>query len=122
MPVSISPRPAPRSGWRSTWSGIRWTCQASPGSARMRCRSAWPTSPRCWPRNRAQLKGVLTTQSVLAGIGNAYSDEILHAARLSPFAIAARLTEAQVSTLYAAMRQHPVRRGAAARWDSGRRP
>ena len=55
--------------------------------------------------NRAQLKGVLTSQSVLAGIGNAYSDEILHAARLSPFAIAARLTEAQVSTLYTAMRE-----------------
>ncbi|HEU5271862.1 MAG TPA: DNA-formamidopyrimidine glycosylase family protein [Jatrophihabitans sp.] len=54
---------------------------------------------------RAQLKGVLTSQTVLAGIGNAYSDEILHAARLSPFAIAARLTEAQVSTLYTAMRQ-----------------
>jgi formamidopyrimidine-DNA glycosylase len=54
---------------------------------------------------RAQIKGVLTSQSVLAGIGNAYSDEILHAARLSPFAIAARLTESQVSTLYAAMRQ-----------------
>jgi formamidopyrimidine-DNA glycosylase len=54
--------------------------------------------------NRAQLKGVLTTQSMLAGVGNAYSDEILHAARLSPFAIAARLTEAQVSTLYTAMR------------------
>jgi formamidopyrimidine-DNA glycosylase len=55
-------------------------------------------------QERAQLKGVLTTQSVIAGIGNAYSDEILHAAHLSPFAIAARLTEAQVSTLYAAMR------------------
>ena len=54
--------------------------------------------------NRAQLKGVLTTQGIIAGIGNAYSDEILHAARLSPFAIAARLTEAQVSTLYEAMR------------------
>jgi formamidopyrimidine-DNA glycosylase len=53
---------------------------------------------------RAQIKGVLTTQSVLAGVGNAYSDEILHAARISPFAIAARLTEAQVSTLYTAMR------------------
>lgn len=50
-----------------------------------------------------QLKGVLTHQSVLAGIGNAYSDEILHAARLSPFAIASRLTEFQVSDLYSAM-------------------
>ncbi|MCW2524390.1 MAG: mutM [Frankiales bacterium] len=53
---------------------------------------------------RAQIKGALTSQSVLAGIGNAYSDEILHAAKLSPFAISARLTEAQVSTLYEAMR------------------
>jgi formamidopyrimidine-DNA glycosylase len=52
----------------------------------------------------AQLKGVLTSQSVLAGVGNAYSDEILHAAKLSPFAIAARLTEAQVSSLHGAMR------------------
>jgi formamidopyrimidine-DNA glycosylase len=53
---------------------------------------------------RGQLKGVLTTQSVLAGVGNAYSDEILHAARLSPFAIAARLTDTQVSALHSAMR------------------
>jgi formamidopyrimidine-DNA glycosylase len=53
---------------------------------------------------RAQIKGVLTAQSILAGIGNAYSDEILHAAKLSPFAIAARLTEAQVSALHVAMR------------------
>jgi formamidopyrimidine-DNA glycosylase len=54
--------------------------------------------------NRAQIKGVLTTQSIIAGVGNAYSDEILHAAKLSPFAIASRLTEAQVSALHAAMR------------------
>ncbi|HET6210182.1 MAG TPA: DNA-formamidopyrimidine glycosylase family protein [Jatrophihabitans sp.] len=53
---------------------------------------------------RGQLKGVLTSQSVLAGVGNAYSDEILHAAKLSPFAIAARLSPAQISTLYQAMR------------------
>jgi formamidopyrimidine-DNA glycosylase len=51
-----------------------------------------------------QLKGVLTNQSVLAGVGNAYSDEILHTAKLSPFAIAARLTEAQISGLHTAMR------------------
>ncbi|UQX88599.1 hypothetical protein M6D93_01030 [Jatrophihabitans telluris] len=53
---------------------------------------------------RAQIKGVLTSQSILAGIGNAYSDEILHAAKLSPFAIAARLSEDQTSSLYDAMR------------------
>ncbi|HEY2041490.1 MAG TPA: DNA-formamidopyrimidine glycosylase family protein [Jatrophihabitans sp.] len=52
---------------------------------------------------RAQIKGVLTAQPVLAGVGNAYSDEILHAAKLSPFAIAARLTEAQVTALHTAV-------------------
>jgi formamidopyrimidine-DNA glycosylase len=55
-------------------------------------------------QERAQIKGALTNQTVLAGVGNAYSDEILHAAKLSPFAIAARLTDAQVSALHSAMR------------------
>lgn len=54
---------------------------------------------------RGQLKGVLTDQQVLAGIGNAYSDEILHAARLSPFALTDRLTDAQLATLHVAARQ-----------------
>jgi formamidopyrimidine-DNA glycosylase len=53
---------------------------------------------------RGQIKGVLTDQQVLAGIGNAYSDEILHRARLSPFAISDRLTDAQLATLYEATR------------------
>jgi formamidopyrimidine-DNA glycosylase len=52
---------------------------------------------------RAQLKRALTDQTVLAGIGNAYSDEILHTARLSPFKIAAKLTNAEVAALHAAM-------------------
>ena len=52
---------------------------------------------------RAQLKGVLTDQTVVAGIGNAYSDEILHAAKLSPFKIAARMTDAEVERLHAAI-------------------
>ena len=42
---------------------------------------------------RTQLKGLLRSQSVIAGIGNAYSDEILHVAGLSPFALAGRLDE-----------------------------
>lgn len=50
-----------------------------------------------------RIKTVITDQSVIAGIGNAYSDEILHTARLSPFATAAKLTEAQLATLHAAM-------------------
>ncbi|GID97297.1 Fpg/Nei family DNA glycosylase [Amorphoplanes digitatis] len=54
---------------------------------------------------RGQVKGVLTDQEVLAGIGNAYSDEILHAAKMSPFALTAKLTDEQITTLYEAMRQ-----------------
>ncbi|MGH8862228.1 MAG: Fpg/Nei family DNA glycosylase [Jatrophihabitantaceae bacterium] len=53
---------------------------------------------------RAQLKGMLTEQGVIAGIGNAYSDEILHTARLSPFKIATKLTEDEVTRLHEAMR------------------
>jgi formamidopyrimidine-DNA glycosylase len=48
---------------------------------------------------RGQLKRVITDQSVLAGIGNAYSDEILHVAALSPFKIAAKLGEDEVGRL-----------------------
>jgi formamidopyrimidine-DNA glycosylase len=53
---------------------------------------------------RGQVKGVLTDQQVLAGVGNAYSDEILHAAKLSPFAITDRLSDAQLATLHEATR------------------
>ena len=49
---------------------------------------------------RAQLKGVLKDQRTIAGIGNAYSDEILHAAKLSPFKPSSTLTETELSTLY----------------------
>lgn len=51
----------------------------------------------------AQIKGVLRDQSVIAGIGNAYSDEILHTAKLSPYAVAGRLKPEQVDDLHAAM-------------------
>ena len=52
---------------------------------------------------RSQIKGTLTDQSVIAGIGNAYSDEILHTAHLSPFKLAAKLTDAEVTALHDAM-------------------
>ena len=52
----------------------------------------------------AQIKGVLRDQSVIAGVGNAYSDEVLHVAQLSPFAKASTLTDEQVDTLYQALR------------------
>jgi formamidopyrimidine-DNA glycosylase len=53
---------------------------------------------------RAQIKGVLRMQSTIAGIGNAYSDEILHAARMSPFKPASSFTEEDLAVLYAAIR------------------
>ena len=52
---------------------------------------------------RQQVKGVLRDQAIIAGIGNAYSDEVLHAAKLSPFKPAANLAEADVETLHAAI-------------------
>ncbi|MCC3283274.1 MULTISPECIES: Fpg/Nei family DNA glycosylase [Arthrobacter] len=53
--------------------------------------------------HRGQIKGLLRDQSVIAGVGNAYSDEILHAAHLSPFANASKLTPEEVERLYQAM-------------------
>jgi len=50
---------------------------------------------------RTQIKGVLRDQSVIAGIGNAYSDEVLHAAKMSPFRLAASLTPDEVKDLHA---------------------
>ena len=53
---------------------------------------------------RRQLKTLLREQSIISGIGNAYSDEILHAAKLSPYAPADTLTEQQVKVLWTALR------------------
>jgi formamidopyrimidine-DNA glycosylase len=50
-----------------------------------------------------RIKTVITDQKVIAGIGNAYSDEILHVAKLSPFATAGKLTDAQLASLHDAM-------------------
>ena len=52
---------------------------------------------------RAQIKGVLRDQGRIAGIGNAYSDEILHVARMSPFKPAA-MSDEERSRLYVALR------------------
>jgi formamidopyrimidine-DNA glycosylase len=53
---------------------------------------------------RSQIKGVLRHQGTIAGIGNAYSDELLHAARMSPFKPANSLTDEEVHGLYDAIR------------------
>ncbi len=50
---------------------------------------------------RTQIKGVLRDQRIIAGIGNAYSDEVLHAAKMSPFRLAASLTSEDVVALHA---------------------
>ena len=53
---------------------------------------------------RAQIKGVLRHQGTIAGIGNAYSDELLHAAKMSPFKPASSLTDEEVQVLFDAIR------------------
>ncbi|MEO6414340.1 MAG: zinc finger domain-containing protein, partial [Pedococcus sp.] len=53
---------------------------------------------------RSQIKGLLRDQSFIAGIGNAYSDEILHVAKMSPFAMASSLDDEATDRLYAALR------------------
>jgi formamidopyrimidine-DNA glycosylase len=53
---------------------------------------------------RAQLKGVLRNQSIIAGIGNAYSDELLHAAKMSPFKPASTVDDEELRVLYDAIR------------------
>ena len=55
-------------------------------------------------RHPGELKSLLRNQAFVAGIGNAYSDEILHAARLSPFRKRASLAPEEIDALYAAMR------------------
>ncbi|MDR2280351.1 MAG: Fpg/Nei family DNA glycosylase [Gordonia sp. (in: high G+C Gram-positive bacteria)] len=52
----------------------------------------------------SRIKNLLTDQRVISGVGNAYSDEILHTAKLSPFATAKTLSNDQVDALYSAMR------------------
>lgn len=52
-------------------------------------------------RNRT-LKRALTDPSIVDGIGNAYSDEILHRSRLSPFKLTSRLTDAEIARLHQA--------------------
>ncbi|MGH3585282.1 MAG: Fpg/Nei family DNA glycosylase [Pseudonocardia sp.] len=50
-----------------------------------------------------RIKTLITEQQVIAGVGNAYSDEILHTARISPYATAGRLADGQVDELFAAL-------------------
>jgi formamidopyrimidine-DNA glycosylase len=79
-----------------------------PGVARL---GADPLSPEFTPAlfggllagQRAQVKGLLTDQSLIAGVGNAYSDEVLWEVGLSPFKPAKNLTAEDVSRLHTAI-------------------
>ncbi|WP_068276606.1 Fpg/Nei family DNA glycosylase [Aldersonia kunmingensis] len=51
-----------------------------------------------------RIKTAIVDQALIAGIGNAYSDEILHAAKVSPFATTSALGADKVAEVYAAMR------------------
>ncbi|MEK8145988.1 DNA-formamidopyrimidine glycosylase family protein [Streptomyces sp. M10(2022)] len=53
---------------------------------------------------RRQIKGALRDQSLIAGIGNAYSDEILHVAKMSPFKLSTSLGDTDITHLYTALR------------------
>ena len=55
-------------------------------------------------RENHTLKRTLTDPAIFSGIGNAYSDEILHAARLSPLRLTAQLTQAEIERLFGACR------------------
>ena len=55
-------------------------------------------------RESHTLKRALTDPHLFSGIGNAYSDEILHAARLSPLKLSRTLTDAELARLYDATR------------------
>jgi formamidopyrimidine-DNA glycosylase len=66
--------------------------------------SSLPAFAGALTRENHTLKRALTDPHVFSGIGNAYSDEILHAARLSPFKQTGSLTDAEMRRLYDATR------------------
>ena len=80
------------------------TAAPAPSDATVTTRHTLRTASGELPYTATTGRIVLRDQGIIAGIGNAYSDEILHVAKMSPFAIAASLDEEAVSRLYAAMR------------------
>ncbi|KQU06782.1 DNA lyase [Rhodococcus sp. Leaf7] len=81
--------------------------QEVPGIARLGPDALAVTEPEfaeILSRKSSRLKTALVDQQLLAGIGNAYSDEILHTAKLSPFATTASLTPESVTMLWNTMR------------------
>ena len=86
-----SPKPAPRSARRCSWCAAppRWRA-LDPGGLEPLERHASTQFRAALTRENHTLKRALTDPHLFSGIGNAYSDEILHAARLSPLKLTQR--------------------------------
>ena len=116
-PIALRVRLSDGSGFDLTEAGTRKSLAVYvvrdpmlvPGIARLGPTRSTRRSPsRHWPAYRpvgGPRSRVLRDQGIIAGVGNAYSDEILHVARLSPYALAASLTDEQVGRLYTALRE-----------------
>ena len=90
---------------RCTWCGARRRCAAlDPGGLERAGRRPRRVRARGSRRENHTLKRALTDPRLFSGIGNAYSDEILHRARLSPLALTATLADEEIARLYAATR------------------
>ena len=103
-----------RYGTRARWARSTWSRPGSSGhvpgleadqgpdaTTRQLTLDVWRERIRKHP---GELKALLRNQAFVAGIGNAYSDEILHAARLSPFRKRASLAPEEIDALYEATR------------------
>ena len=75
---------------------------------------------RALQRENHTLNRALTDQRLFSGIGNAYSDEILHAARLSPVRLTQKLSDAELKRLYEATRKTLFEWIAVLRAETGR--
>ena len=88
-----SPRRARRSARRCSWCAARRRCARSIPAASSRSRPRASSFTTALTRESHTLKRALTDPHLFSGIGNAYSDEILHAARLSPLKLTRSLTD-----------------------------
>ena len=102
---SSSPKPAPNAAPRFISSAAKPHSPRSTPAASTSSRSRSTTSAHALSAENHTLKRALTDPRVLSGIGNAYSDEILWAAKLSPLAQTQKLTPDEWQRLYTATRE-----------------
>jgi len=84
--------------------GVEALAQHDPGGLEV-LEIDMPTFARALRRENHTLKRALTDPHLFSGIGNAYSDEILHAARMSPFKQTGSITDEEMRRLYEATRR-----------------